>query len=283
VTDVRIPDEIAQLEAACEVRQTPCGSGNMVWRTWGAGANLVLLHGNLGSWQHWVRNIGFLARHFRVIAGDIPGFGNSALPPHPYSAQSLAQTIANGLLEITGDFSPLILAGFSFGSGVSAELAKILGPRIARYVMVSAGTHLHEVAPERLPEFTKWRGLPYRERLEAHRRNLASFMIADPANIDEQALYIQSESAVLARLNFGVINSAASHTNVTPHLKCGLAAIWGERDPAIGPNMHLRTRWLHGHHPDAPYIIIPKSGHWCMYETPEVFNAALLQLTSASN
>src|SRR3546814_6277896 len=48
-----------------------CGDGQMVWRLWGEGPPLVLLHGGSGSWTHWFRNIPALARRYRVIAADL--------------------------------------------------------------------------------------------------------------------------------------------------------------------------------------------------------------------
>jgi pimeloyl-ACP methyl ester carboxylesterase len=29
----------------------------VVWRSWGSGPPLLLLHGLHGSWMHWVRNV----------------------------------------------------------------------------------------------------------------------------------------------------------------------------------------------------------------------------------
>ena len=55
----------------------------MVWRTWGDGPALVLLHGGSGSWTHWVRNIAHFERDYRVIAGDLPGLGDSPDPRAP--------------------------------------------------------------------------------------------------------------------------------------------------------------------------------------------------------
>ena len=46
-------------------------------RRWGTGNPLVLLHGGMGSWSHWLRNIGALAREFTVITLDMPGYGSS--------------------------------------------------------------------------------------------------------------------------------------------------------------------------------------------------------------
>ena len=49
-------DIINRLDAFSERRDTPCGEGTMVWRAWGGGVPLVLLHGGFGSWTHWISN-----------------------------------------------------------------------------------------------------------------------------------------------------------------------------------------------------------------------------------
>src|ERR1044072_1712671 len=50
----------------------------------GEGAPLVLLHGTGGAWQSWLLNLEGLAQRHRVIAVDLPGFGQSdPLPPAP--------------------------------------------------------------------------------------------------------------------------------------------------------------------------------------------------------
>ena len=76
---------LRDLESRCTRFSTPCGDGEMVWRRWGAGRPLVLLHGGAGSWKHWVKNIDVLAAGREVWAADLPGMGESADPPFPTS------------------------------------------------------------------------------------------------------------------------------------------------------------------------------------------------------
>ena len=38
------------IAAEAERVETPCGDGTLVWRRWGSGPPLVLLHGGYGSW-----------------------------------------------------------------------------------------------------------------------------------------------------------------------------------------------------------------------------------------
>jgi hypothetical protein len=88
---------VARIDASAERRVTPVGDGDLVWRLWGAGPPLVLMHGASGSWTHWIRNIEPLARRFRLLVPDMPGFGDSAMPPAPATVATLAESIAAGI------------------------------------------------------------------------------------------------------------------------------------------------------------------------------------------
>jgi pimeloyl-ACP methyl ester carboxylesterase len=46
----------------------------------GEGPVLLFVHGLSGCWQNWLENIPFFARDHRVIAIDLPGFGESEMP-----------------------------------------------------------------------------------------------------------------------------------------------------------------------------------------------------------
>ena len=76
---------VATVEASARVYRTPSGEGEMVWRAWGDGAPLLLLHGGSGSWTHWIRTIPTLARTYQLWVPDLPGLGDSAMPPRPWT------------------------------------------------------------------------------------------------------------------------------------------------------------------------------------------------------
>jgi 2-hydroxy-6-oxonona-2,4-dienedioate hydrolase len=93
---------IAAIAAKGERRTTPTGNGDLVWRIWGRGDPLVLLHGGTGSWLHWIRNVEDLARDFAVIVPDIPGSGESATPEPPPTADRIAASMLAGLDRLIG-------------------------------------------------------------------------------------------------------------------------------------------------------------------------------------
>src|SRR5215510_13000915 len=88
---------VEALNGAGRKHRTPCGDGTMVWRVWGAGEPLVLFHGGSGSWTHWIRNIPELSRHNELWVPDIPGLGDSAMPPEPLIPASIADVVIAGL------------------------------------------------------------------------------------------------------------------------------------------------------------------------------------------
>ena len=105
----------------------------------GAGAPLVLLHGIGLDRRSWDPVVPALARHFDVIAVDLPGFGDS--DPGQADPAGLAEAVA-GLLTELGVTSPH-LAGNSLGGWVALELAALelagLGPVASLTLLSPAG------------------------------------------------------------------------------------------------------------------------------------------------
>ncbi|HEX6855767.1 MAG TPA: alpha/beta fold hydrolase [Streptosporangiaceae bacterium] len=95
---------------------------SLAYRRSGSGEPLVLLHALGSSRQAWDPVTPALARHFDVIAVDLPGFGESAPLPGEPSPAALAAAVA-GLLDELGVPRPHV-AGNSLGGWVAMELAR---------------------------------------------------------------------------------------------------------------------------------------------------------------
>jgi 2-hydroxy-6-oxonona-2,4-dienedioate hydrolase len=261
---------------AAERRETPCGDGQMVWRLWGGGPPLVLLHGGYGSWMHWIRNVLPLARHFTVVAPDLPGLGESATPPEPHTAESLAQIIAEGLDRVLPKDMALHLAGFSFGGVLGGHVAARLGERVRGFVVVGSnglGLTRQPTDLQRLP-----REAGEAEALAVARHNLAALMIADPAKIDELAVYIQARNAPRGRVRSRRFSRADTLVRALPQVRATLDGIWGERDATAFPHLAERARTLRSFQPEARFEVIPGAGHWVQYEAADHFNPLLAEI-----
>ena len=90
----------------------------------GAGEPLVLLHGIGSHWQMWEPVLPMLSARHDVIAVDLPGFGDSPMPPPgtPPGVNSLCDLVL-GFLEQLGVERPH-MAGNSLGAIMTLEFVR---------------------------------------------------------------------------------------------------------------------------------------------------------------
>jgi pimeloyl-ACP methyl ester carboxylesterase len=271
---VTLPEEAARLDAIATRVETPCGSGTMVWRTWGSGPPLVLLHGGSGSWAHWLYNIPALVAAGRQLwVPDLPGFGESAQPPGSEDADAVVPVLRAGLdALVPGRFD---LVGFSFGSLVATLTAARLPQRLDKLVLVGA-----PVLPLRNGkgvEMRPWRDLSSAaEREAAHAHNLRALMLHRAESITPAAIAIQAANVPRDRMR-------GRRLVTTPLLSETLAGLAGPAWMVYGNQDALyREDW-------APVVarvqtlpcvrdlaFVPDAGHWLQFEQPEAFNRYLL-------
>lgn len=267
----------AETVAALEARGTTHWGGEagqrIVWRWWGKGPALLLLHGGSGSWTHWFRNIPDLARDHRVIAPDLPGLGESDYDPGLTTTEIVAQRVARDLPDILGG-ADVSIVGFSFGSMVGGYLARDLPQQVKALVLVGAvGMGLRR---DPVP-MQSWRTLTNEAaRLAAHRANLEVLMVHDPAKIDELTLYLQKSNAERTRLRTRRLprdNNPLAETLTETRVPPG--GIWGEQDVTAAPYLDDRRTFLQALRPHVPFHLIPGIGHWVQFEGADAFNATL--------
>ena len=102
----------------------------------GEGTPLVFIHGLSGSWENWLENIPHFARFRRVIALDLPGFGESPMPADDISIGFYAKVV-DELLDQLG-VEKAAVVGNSMGGFIGAEMAIELATRVSELVLVSA-------------------------------------------------------------------------------------------------------------------------------------------------
>lgn len=254
--------------------ETRCGDGALVWRAWGEGQPLVLLHGGSGSWRHWLRNIPAFAGQRMVVCPDLPGLGDSDMPPMPADPASIAVILRDGLRGILGT-QPYDLVGFSFGALCSGHVAAIDADYCASLTIVGAGALGFVRSPT---ELVKVRPLEGAEREAANRHNLAALMFADASRIDEVALAMQDLHTRRARFKSRGWASTDSLKQAILRSRAPLGAIYGELDAIARPHVQLRLDLVQEMRPGARTELIPGAGHWVAYEAAEAFNAALARV-----
>ena len=271
---------IAEVASHAQTFATPCGEGELVWRRWGSGPALVLLHGGTGSWTHWIHNVLALAKTHAVWAPDMPGYGDSASPPKNSPIAAIAAIVADGIQRLIAGGEKFDLVGFSFGGLVAGHLAAARPPGLRRMVLVgSGGLGLRE--GKKLP-LLAWRHLKSAsERSAAHRHNLARLMLLDAGRIDALALHIQSENAQRSRLNSGPFSRGDTLLEPLSRLDPNvlLRGIWGRHDVTTEDRLSEVEPILRRADPAATVSVIEDAGHWVIFEQPDRFNTALLAAT----
>jgi pimeloyl-ACP methyl ester carboxylesterase len=278
-------ERIARAEASACRLTTPCGDGEMVWRLWGEGPPLVLLHGNFGSWMHWIRNVEALSRFYTVMVPDTPGFGESPLPPSVETPRAIAAVTAQGLVEIAPPDEQIRVVGFSYGGRLAGEIAALLQDRVAAMVGVApAGLGIDDSTR---PGLAKMRvHMTPEEIAEVHRHNLALLMFADADAADDLAVHIQETNTRRAKFRLTAWSEEdrrSSLAKVLPSVRAPVMGIWSDRDAFAGDMLQQRFDIVRKLKPDADIRTLKGAGHWMQYEAPERFNALLLDLLEAGS
>jgi pimeloyl-ACP methyl ester carboxylesterase len=273
---------IAALEAAATRTTTRFeDSGAMVWRRWGRGAPLVLLHGASGSWTHWIRNIPALAARHTLLVPDMPGFGDSDAMAGAHTAERLAGAVVEGLDALLPPPADLDLVGFSFGGIIGGLAAARLGRRVRRLVLIGPGGMALRTDVGSLTLARVEPGTSEVEAHEVHRENLRRLMLGDPAAADDLAVQLQVDNLRRARFRSGRIPDSDVLLHALPRIQARLSAIFGERDAFVGRYLDERRQTLERVQPGLDVRIVGGAGHWVIYEAPEAVDRALVEMLSA--
>jgi 2-hydroxy-6-oxonona-2,4-dienedioate hydrolase len=267
---------VAALARAARTVHTPCGDGQMVWRVWGSGEPLHLYHGGSGSWTHWLRTIPALAPYFELWVPDIPGLGDSAMPPKPWVPASIATVVVSGINALFPASQKLRIAGFSFGGHIAGLVAAKLQGRVSELTLVGVAA-LGLPADPREPFAKERSNMTPAEIAAVYRQNLQVLMFADERNIDALAVHLQIENIRRARFRSRPFAPTDNLARALGDVTAPLQTIWGTRDIVAKPSLEARLDVLRRHHPELRVRLIEGAGHWVMYEASEAFNAALLE------
>ncbi len=145
-----------------QVRTVETSVGRIFARVGGAGPPLLCLHGFPETHAMWHRVSAALARHFTVVAADLPGYGESAIPPRE---QGLAPYAKSAMGRIMAD----VMA--TLGHARFRVLAHDRGARAAYRLMLDRpGTVERAVLLDILPTLDVWESFadPAAARLMSH-------------------------------------------------------------------------------------------------------------------
>jgi pimeloyl-ACP methyl ester carboxylesterase len=250
----------------------------------GGGPPIVLVHGISGNWQNWLENIPRLARERRVVALDLPGFGESEDTAGPPTMSGLGRVVEELCEQL--DLGRIALVGNSMGGFIAAETAIAFPQRVERLVLVSsAGITTSELRREPVMAWgravtmggarsaAEVRMAILRPRL---RHLIFSLIMRHPSRIAPDILFEISRGA--GRDAFMPTLRAILDYDFRerlPEIRCPTLIVWGAKD-AIVPrdDAYEYERLIPG---TQPVVMMEDTGHVPMIERPRTFNAKLLE------
>lgn len=247
----------------------------------GAGPRtLLLLHGVQGSLDTWLRNLGGLSRHYRVVAFDLLGHGLTDRPDRPYE---IADYIGHALavLDALGIRSATWV-GSSLGGWTSARVAATHPDRVDALILVStAGLSADPAVMKRLRELGERAASMsgsegVRERMK--------FVIHDPALVTEELVQVRWQ--IYSRPDFAQavknINALQDMERRQRNLltadelarvRAPTLVVWTDNDPTAPLSKGREYQQLI---PGAEFVMMENCAHIPAYEDPAGFDRIVL-------
>jgi pimeloyl-ACP methyl ester carboxylesterase len=250
----------------------------------GTGPTVVLIHGQGGAWQWWLRVLPALAVRVRVVAIDLAGFGDSDPVASGRLFEEQVHTVI-GLLDHLR-LAKVVVVGHSMGGLVSLQVAHDHPDRVSGLMLIDSGSD--SIGAQRLRAilagfriFDKIFNVPGIPRAVARQRLLrwAFFATAtgNPAcvsrSLAEELLPRMAAPGFIATMEA----AGAAVGQVAPSaVQCPTLVVWGAKDLIVP----LATgRRLADAIPDARLIVLDGVGHCAMVESPEVTAALIADFT----
>jgi pimeloyl-ACP methyl ester carboxylesterase len=247
----------------------------------GRGPDVVLFHGGMGSWKHWIRNVEPLAERFTVHALDHPSYGASASVARDLTGAAYLDLVHELFVAMFPGDAPLRFAGFSFGGAIAAHLARRLAPRVTHLCLVSPAGFPTRRFGDRPTRSYKEAGDDERLFREICRHNLLINMLSDPASVTDETVDIQAECVRRTRFNSRKVSGGGTLLADLAQLTCRIRLLWGEGDDSPFRPADLLIGEIRAAVGALDVHRIPRAGHWSAYENAPEVNRRMLEFFSS--
>lgn len=256
----------------------------------GAGdETIILVHGLASNAGFWRYNVEELAKNYRVIAIDLPGYGKSDKGDYAYGMSFYADQVANFISEM--ELENVVYVGHSMGGQIGITLS-INHPESIDKLILAAPAGIEKFDPgegEWLGNALNTKGI--RAATEPMvRANLSinfyrwsdewEWMVEERVRMAKD----QPEMREFAYTVLASINAMLDEptTDLLPEVKHETLIVYGEQDGMI-PNRYLNPGFTNEVFekgadaiPNSTLVGIEKTGHMLQIESPEKFNKAIL-------
>jgi pimeloyl-ACP methyl ester carboxylesterase len=230
------------------------------WFERGQGEPVLLLHGLMGTMDHWDSTLEALAPMCRAMALEVPILDGARAEA---SIEGLAHYVG-GFLEAL-DLPPAVIGGNSLGGHLALELALRYPARVSGLILTGSSG---------LFERSFTRGVPHLPTAEFVREKMEEIFydatLVTPSWVESVRRTLTTRVFALRVLH---VARSAKRSNLESRLgeiQVPTLLAWGKDDRITPPEVAERFRALL---PDAQLEYISNCGHAPMLEQPMIFNA----------
>jgi 3-oxoadipate enol-lactonase len=254
---------------------TDVDGGRFAWRESGEGPSLLLLHGLGGSRLSWEPQLVALADRCRVVAWDMPGYGQSQPLDDVVTFSSLADAVLD-LVDVLGG-GAVHLAGISFGGMIAQYVAARWPSSVLSLTLLSTSPAfgLDGTKPD---EWRAARLSPLDAGLEP--ADFAGDVLAAISGPHISAEALDGQRAAMARLSGRAlrrsIDCLVTHDSrpLLPTITAPTLCAVGELDEETPVAYAFALADLI---PGARLVVVPEAGHLLNVEAPDVVNQLLAE------
>jgi len=251
----------------------------------GEGEPLLLIHGYGAGFWVWEKQIEILSRSYKVYALDLLGHGYSDRPRIEYRPETYINFLKDFMDGVGVQRATLI--GNSMGGGIAWAAAALFPERVKKLILIDCVPPdvLNQVRNESFRALAVIKNIPFLPYLVISSRNKSSIRrileesVSDVAHITPEVVNRQYGLSRIKGTSW-VLTSTLKNAKDTSRLEAYLSRInhptlliWGERDlifpPSVGKILHRAIK-------ASKLIVVEKSGHIPMWETPEEVNQVIL-------
>jgi 3-oxoadipate enol-lactonase len=272
--------DVAGTELAYDDTGEPGNTGDTSGaRDTGAGTPVVLLHAGIADRRMWHHQVSALAHRHRVLALDLPGYGESALPERPFS---FFDTVIGFLAAL--DIERAALVGCSSGGATAIDTALARPERVTALALFGTAVSGHRLSDEKRVLWESTVGDVAEDDLDAMADAEVRFLVVgphrDPADTDPALLDFTREMDRRAL----AAEQALGQAQITPLDPPAMERLGDLRMPVLVgvgefdvPDFRRLSDRIAAAVPGAVRLPdIRDAGHLAPLEQPRPVNAALL-------
>ncbi|MFQ5967700.1 MAG: alpha/beta fold hydrolase [Acidimicrobiia bacterium] len=257
------------MKAPIDVNNSP-----VAWRETGDGDVVMFLHGLGGSRTAWEPQLRDLSDHWRCIAWDLPGYGESRPFSGPMTWKKAAAAVVSVLDAVAAQKAPVV--GMSLGGMVALHTALEYPDRVGSLVLISSSPAFGLDGVTKADDWKAQRLEPLEQG--ARMADLAPRILRAIAGPQASTEVIEEAVAAMQRIPASGFRAAVeclpSHDvrERLADIQAPTLVLVGEQDEETPPSY---SRYLADNIPRSLLEIVPEAGHLLNLERPDAVNASI--------